>query len=81
MRGYELGSIENNVIKKSFRQIMLSITAAALSKYPTVYPQLKELTSIDEIPERIEENCFVVVNLSKKIEKGSHWIAIHSHQR
>ena len=51
--------------------------AQKLSKYSLhVYNNLQGIVSIDIIPKKIEYLKFLVVNLDKSDEPGSHWVVL-----
>jgi len=46
------------------------------AKVPIVNRYFKLVCSLDEIPRSLQVRQFVIVNLSRKIEPGTHWIVI-----
>ena len=47
-----------------------------LKKFPEVFSALKGIISIDKIPKKLRPLEFVIVNLSKSEDNGSHWFMI-----
>jgi len=53
-----------------------------LKKVPLVYSCFQSVYSLDEIPKSLSVRKFIVVNLSKSNETGTHWIVIiRSHKQ